>query len=238
MSQTSGGSCIQQPGQRLCSGGNECNAHSLLATGSSNQEKCNYVEADFPWLFLGDFKNKWCMLMMMKYTWWDKFPPVYANKFFVDVLYASIYYSEVQTCRQIHVSVRTLKHLHSKTASFIINPYHRWTPSEADCRLETLFITAEMAFPTSVLQLNSPHCSHRASLPFLIVCHWKIHKLISLQHRSSLFCLAESSPARLGPNPSEVKRLWKFRSMSNLSLGMLGNAFSNTPTVTEWIWEY
>lgn len=116
--------------------------------------------------FLATLKNKWCMLMMMKYTWWDKFPPVYANKFFVDVLYASIYYSEVQTCRQIHVSVRTLKHLHSKTASFIINPYHRWTPSEADCRLETLFITAEMAFPTSVLQLNSPHCSHRASLPF------------------------------------------------------------------------
>lgn len=79
----------------------------------------------------------------------------------------------------------------------------------------------------------SPHlfyCWARPSAaPSLIVCPWKVHELISLQHRLSLFCLAESLR---GETSVEI------RSTANLSLGILGNAFSRTPTVTEWILEY
>lgn len=94
-------------------------------------------------------------------------------------------------------------------------------------QIENTLHYCKKAFPTSVLQLSSPICSHWA--PSSIACPWKVHKLISLQHRLSLFCWAESLR---GETSVEIQ------SMSNLSLGILGNAFSRTPTVTEWLLEY
>lgn len=99
-----------------------------------------------------------------------------------------LHWFAVEWMAAVQLYVYALKHLHSRSHSFT-------SPSKADTWLETCLMLQKKKNLTSVIQLISPLDSLWA--PSLIISHWKIHKFIFLQQRSSLFCFAVGLVSRI-----------------------------------------
>lgn len=143
-------------------------------------------------------------------AWWYEFHLVHNNKVFVEVFILNAYlYSAL---RFVILSVEKCRHYVNRSVMSWFCPISQilafqtsncsfcWSISHIIAELPQKAIAdwklvhyCKNGFPWICFTAELAPLQPLSSL--FIVCHWKIHKLISLQQRWSLFCSAESSPA-------------------------------------------